>query len=1267
MAQPRVQPPAWFTQLAEQRPPAPLPAEPVAPPPDDRPPLERYELDDQGRFREERGFRDPGDRTGAVYAPPTWFSDIAREDWLARERGERSVDPSNGIRVYAAQQPPPEGPPEQAPASVLADATSSFLPSLWGVVKDTTAPIHSPIQTARGLWGLAKGLTAMALPGEQSFEDQTANVEAVANHFKDRYGSREGFERALRTDPAGVLADIAGLASGGSLTAVKVGSGLAKAGRAAAPVVSEAARTASGIGARAAGAAGRGAVRAGAAAARGTARGAEAVSRGVGSRLWDAGEAGVRGGVRPAGPLSDIAFAGGLRLMKGAQEVERRGRVAADLLDDVAEGNITPRVIAPETAQEAASRIAAGAQAAGRGVRAVAGLAAGATPDALRGVARAADAVDPAMLTAHALGGAGRAGAGMAGRAITRTAASMSNVPPRAIQTAYRTSRDNLNALGERAGAGQTGGRRVLRNWIRRKDPVDEIANAVRDRLEELQAQQSDRFTSGLGQPTGRIDPAIPVDPSDPSVAQGALAIRALRRDESVQQSFVDLAEQAFRQARKTSRDGAPAPLEQAFEKMREAGFTPAQTVDRAMEVYRREQAAMAQRQKRGDTIPQGLEFRAAVESDIVRNLEREASAMQAAARQAAAQRSWVGASRGSPQAAAESPVPPPGEYHLLDEAGYTPQELYDLDMTPYAPEPVRDDGNFDQIAEQEAALAAQRAAWEADARPGKAAEDEWMAVLQREQESKAAQQAATSRRRDEIREAAQRQQQTGPEETEAEAAGRIARAARYDQERAQYPAETGPQYPHEELRTHAISRLGEEYRSDSPETRRAMNEARSHHLRETLDDPNAFAEDIRRRRAFLDGEAVAADARKQPPQTEGIRDRSVTPRALQIIDTAMGAKDALRGGAVRALETARRTARLAADELRDLSDVIEILKTRPSSGRAIRRWAKETMESTGRQMRARVDGPDTPPEVLQRIADTPVDFRRAALAVDEAVHRTHGGIDTDPGSRSVRREVGSWVNEMLRSQTQNLGVADTLMQRIENRLNTAVSDRAPARSVLTAARNALAEELRRQGPAEYGAVLASRRELQRHLRDTRRALAGADRSGAATMVDRMLSTLSAGPGSRPTDILRRQQLESLGVPHLDEMLSGASMSSFWPTTRPRRGIAGAIAAAGLAGAPSTGGASLIPAAVAAAAHSPRTVGFASSLAGQAAGSLPARGAKGIFNPRMQTAGVPNPRLSYLLGTSLAETPVYQNEQETRWLRLLRDAIMASPQSLAPR
>ena len=86
--------------------------------------------------------------------------------------------------------------------------------------KDITAPIHSPVQTAKGLYQIGSGIIQMAIPGEQANEKVAT---AVGKFFVDRYGSVDGIKKAIAEDPVGILSDVAGLGTGGATILGKIG------------------------------------------------------------------------------------------------------------------------------------------------------------------------------------------------------------------------------------------------------------------------------------------------------------------------------------------------------------------------------------------------------------------------------------------------------------------------------------------------------------------------------------------------------------------------------------------------------------------------------------------------------------------------------------------------------------------------------------------------------------------------------------------------------------------------------------------------------------------------------------------------------------------------------------------------------------------------------------------------------------------------------------------------------------------------------------
>jgi len=107
-----------------------------------------------------------------------------------------------------------EGPVDIGMGDVLKQAAVNFPSSAVGVAQSMVQPILHPIETAEAIGQLGKGLYSKAsgAVGVQQDPEKKARDEAAANamrdYFADRYGSWEGFKRAVAQDPAGVMADI---------------------------------------------------------------------------------------------------------------------------------------------------------------------------------------------------------------------------------------------------------------------------------------------------------------------------------------------------------------------------------------------------------------------------------------------------------------------------------------------------------------------------------------------------------------------------------------------------------------------------------------------------------------------------------------------------------------------------------------------------------------------------------------------------------------------------------------------------------------------------------------------------------------------------------------------------------------------------------------------------------------------------------------------------------------------------------------------------
>lgn len=81
--------------------------------------------------------------------------------------------------------------------------------------------IH-PIDTAKNILQLGKGVLELAVPDYIYKSDDQDMAIGIGSYFKDRYGSMGGFRKAATSDPAGILADVAMIFSGGASGVAKI-------------------------------------------------------------------------------------------------------------------------------------------------------------------------------------------------------------------------------------------------------------------------------------------------------------------------------------------------------------------------------------------------------------------------------------------------------------------------------------------------------------------------------------------------------------------------------------------------------------------------------------------------------------------------------------------------------------------------------------------------------------------------------------------------------------------------------------------------------------------------------------------------------------------------------------------------------------------------------------------------------------------------------------------------------------------------------------
>lgn len=117
--------------------------------------------------------------------------------------------------------------------SAVGETISNIPSSAKQFGSDLVQPIMHPVDTAKSLWDLGKGVIQLAIPGEQGSED---SARAVGQFIADRYGGVDKALHTLKTDPVGIVADASMLLTGGGTAVARAPGVLGKVGKAASNV-----------------------------------------------------------------------------------------------------------------------------------------------------------------------------------------------------------------------------------------------------------------------------------------------------------------------------------------------------------------------------------------------------------------------------------------------------------------------------------------------------------------------------------------------------------------------------------------------------------------------------------------------------------------------------------------------------------------------------------------------------------------------------------------------------------------------------------------------------------------------------------------------------------------------------------------------------------------------------------------------------------------------------------------------------------------------
>jgi len=149
-------------------------------------------------------------------------------------------------RIRAGQKPTEKpmasSQPQMSAADVAVSAVKNFPSSVGSMLGDIYEAVSSPVQTTKAVLDLGAGILQNALPErlvQAVGEDKASRdlASKVGQHYVQRYGSVEGAKRALATDPAGVMADLSTVLTGGAMLPTRAAPALATAARAVDPLM----------------------------------------------------------------------------------------------------------------------------------------------------------------------------------------------------------------------------------------------------------------------------------------------------------------------------------------------------------------------------------------------------------------------------------------------------------------------------------------------------------------------------------------------------------------------------------------------------------------------------------------------------------------------------------------------------------------------------------------------------------------------------------------------------------------------------------------------------------------------------------------------------------------------------------------------------------------------------------------------------------------------------------------------------------------------
>ena len=143
-------------------------------------------------------------------------------------RGDSPPTEAELVALFAEGADQSPAPPASPPEKSLGGFGRNVASSSGRLVQDFVDMVLNPVESVNSLAGLAVSLAHKIVPAPEgadtpALEGRDQMADALGQFLFDRYGSLEKMQETAYTDPAGMLADVSGVLSGGAGVALLTG------------------------------------------------------------------------------------------------------------------------------------------------------------------------------------------------------------------------------------------------------------------------------------------------------------------------------------------------------------------------------------------------------------------------------------------------------------------------------------------------------------------------------------------------------------------------------------------------------------------------------------------------------------------------------------------------------------------------------------------------------------------------------------------------------------------------------------------------------------------------------------------------------------------------------------------------------------------------------------------------------------------------------------------------------------------------------------